>query len=195
MKKIFNSYMQLFGPTIIKWGFCPFLYISFGFLCFYAFMEIPDVKEGFDYSFNNWIPEIGRYSEFIKFHYESSHVAIFAGFISAILGIAIPISLTVISSLDQKYHQGGISKEFLMEPINYYQYFILFINIVFLVVTMFRNTIHSFLATLYTVFFFLTVINFIAYILLIISYLTNAKSHIYSKTEVEINRYLDGKTD
>lgn len=195
LRTILKGYDQLFGRKLMNWGYYPFLVISFYFLLFYAFLEIPDVKEWFNYSFHNWKPEIGLFSDYIKLNYGTTHISIFAAFIAAMLGIAIPISLTVISNLDKKYNQGGISKEFLNEPINKSQYYVLLINIGFLVISMFMNSIYNFFAALYTIFFFLTVINFIAYILLIISYLTNAKSHIYNKCEAELNQYLNGSTN
>jgi hypothetical protein len=192
MEEFLNDYRQLFGEKFTNRVYYSFLGVSIAILFFYAFMAIPDVKEGFNYSFKKWIPEMGLYSDFIKLNFEAKHISIFAAFIAAFLGIAIPISLGVISHLDQKYNQGGISREFLMERINRSQYYTLLINIVFLVVTMYRYTIHSFFAALYTLFFLFTVINFIAYIKLINSYLIDAKSIIYKKSYEATNRYLNG---
>ena len=190
MKWIMNKYLNLFDPFLLKWVMKPIWFILLTYLALKIVFEIPFFKEGTLF----WYNQIFNYTTDNHYWYsyiDKHDIAILASFIAAILGIAIPISLTVISSLDRKYQQGGMIKEFLKEPLNIAQYFALLTNIFIIVCTLFFNSLNPLFSLLYLTYFLLTVMSFIAYIYLIISYLINAKSHVYNKCEKALNRYFD----
>ena len=180
MKWVINMYLKLFDSFILKWVIKPIWYIILTYLVLKIFFEIPFFKEGSLY----WYNSLFNYANGEGFWYsnlDKQDISILASFIAAILGIAVPISLMLISNLDKKYQQGGITREFLKEPLNSFQYFALLSNIIIIVCTLFFNSVDTIFSLVYIIYFLFTVISFIAYIYLIISYLTNAKLHIYNK--------------
>lgn len=190
MKKFYKKYEGLFGTRLTNWAIIPLFAILIFFILFNAILLIPDFK-AWIISVTIGLPHIAKLIDFFQMKIQTENITIFAAFISAMLGIAIPISLTVISNLDQKYKQSGISKEFLSEPINHSQYYLLFLNILFLITFMFSSFLSALLSSMYIVFFLITVINFIAYILLIQNYLTNAKKYIYEKCDEKLTQFLN----
>jgi len=149
LNKPYKTYETIFGAQKMKrYGF-PLLIIFSIYLLINFIMLFPVII-----AFLHGLPHYISYiMDTTLFKIETKHIAIFSGFIAAILGIAIPISLTVISNLDRRYKQSGISKEFLNEPISRSQFYVLFLNIIFLVAAMFSNSINNFISAVYIVFF------------------------------------------
>lgn len=193
MKKLYKKYAGLFGKGLGQWAIIILLAILILFILLNAMLLIPSFK-AWTISISKGSYNVSNLIAFFQMKIEAKNIVIFAAFISAMLGIAIPISLSVISNLDKKYNQSGISKEFLSEPINYSQYYLLFLNILFLITFMFSSSLSALLSSLYIAFFLVTVINFIAYILLIQNYLTDAKQYIYEKCDEKLTKYLNEKS-
>jgi len=118
-------------------------------------------------------------------------IEILASIIAAIFGIALPIVLSVITSLDEKYKQGGISKEFLKEPINTSQYIAFLTNVLIIIAFICYESFNPLFSFVYLVYFSLTIFNFVAYMFLIIDYVTAVKHTIYNKCNHALNQYFN----
>jgi len=190
MENLISAYIKWFDPKIKNWILIPLESLIF----IYLIIKLSFKVIYFNEAFPNWI---NLFLDHVTFDniwlgkIDQNDIAIIASFIAAILGIAIPISLSVISSLDEKYKQGGITREFLKEPINISQYSILLINILIILGTMFLENFNPYFSIIYLLFFLLSLVNFIAYILLIREYLVDAKSYILKKLIRELNHYYN----
>lgn len=190
MEKLIRAYIRWFDRIIKKWFFRPVWFIILFYLLVKLLLEIPYLKISLAPRINEILIDF-HINDLWLANIDQQDVSILAAFITAILGIAIPISLTVISTLDEKYQQGGITRVFLKEPINITQYFVLFTNIIIIILTMFIEYLNPVFSIIYIIYFVLTVFNFIAYIFLIIDYLTNAKLYIYYKSQNDLNQYFN----
>lgn len=189
MKKVMQFYINNFENQWIK----TFRQVIWMVLISYLFLkfifEVPFVKlrlpDWFTIKLNSlslgdyWFSEI-----------DLSAIEILASIIAAIFGIALPIVLSVITSLDEKYKQGGITREFLKEPLNTSQYFAFLTNVLIIIAFICNESFNPFFSFIYLVYFSLTILNFVAYMFLVIDYLTTVKHTIYNKCNHAINQYF-----
>jgi len=128
---------------------------------------------------------------FFTMEINPNYLSISAGFISVLLGIAIPVSLTVITNIDNKYNQTEIIKEFVQERIYEAQYFFLFANVALLAATTFFDIKNMAIYAALLGFFGVSIILFGLFIRLIHKYTAHLADHLRKKYLKEIDAYFE----
>lgn len=111
-----------------------------------------------------------------------------AGIISAIIGLAIPISLNVIQMIQAKYRTPRLTKDFVEEPIYRAQLVLIFLNVGLIVAgTLVESGVVLMLSI---IIFAITIVCFILFIFMINKYASNLEVHLGKKYRKSLKDYF-----
>ncbi len=120
----------------------------------------------------------------------NTYIQITSEIISAILGLAIPISLTVIEMIQSRFETPKLTKSFVSESLYIVQIVLLFVNVALLVSYSFFDIPRTF-AVVSIVVFAITMILFYYFIRLIHQYVTQLEKVMSSKYENKLIKYFE----
>ena len=189
MSKLLNFYIKLFDDWLYDYVIKPIWFFFILSIYIMLITQLPIIKEGLSYYYTYLFPNLGEV-KYLEPLLTEKEIAIISTFLAALLGIAIPISLNIIADLDNKYNQGGISKEFLNEPLNNAQIFFLITNVFVIICALFFFEFNFWLSIFYIFYFFITVISFAAFIKLVQVYSINAKNLFSEKLKRDVKKYF-----
>ncbi len=192
MNRFLTFYIKHFEKWLYNYIIIPIWFFFILYMFFNILTHLPFIKEAVDFWYKFLFPNMSE-SFFWKPLLTNDHIAILSTFLAAILGIAIPISLSIIANLDNKYSQAGIGKEFINEPLNNAQIYFLITNIFIIISALFFVEFSGWITIFYLIYFFITIISFTAFIALVQKYATDATSIFKNKLEHDVKEYFSKK--
>lgn len=137
--------------------------------------------------FTSSVPIIFKLQESIQ-----TYLSITGGIISAIIGLAIPISLNVIQMIQAKYRTSRLTKEFVKEPIYRIQIWAISLNVAVIVMASLFNI--QYLWVVCVVLFTFSFATFLFFIRMILRYVTDLDVHLAEKYQRSMIKFLrDGR--
>jgi len=117
-----------------------------------------------------WVPNASFLSEVV-------------GFQGFLIGVAVPISLQVISWIADRYKDQEIAKLFIREPLYRLQFVLILPHIVFCILARFQNTTNLILLWILFGWFILNLITFYLFVRRVALYITDADQILLRKLE------------
>jgi hypothetical protein len=142
-------------------------------------------------SFNNFYRKL--WNSILSFTPENAleFLSISAGLLGAIVGIAIPISLSIVSENLKVYKDVWISEQFRKEWEYKYQFTIVIPTIIFTLLLTFFNWTHPLLLFISLLLIIFSIFLFYKFLRLMEKYSTQSEEVIFQKTKRQIDEILE----
>jgi hypothetical protein len=117
-----------------------------------------------------------------------TYLSITAEVLSAVLGLAIPLALTVIQIIQTRMKTTKLTRVFISEHVYWMQIILLFLNIAVMALVALTNIPYFWIFCVFV--FFASMVCLVRFILLVHRYVADLETHLAEKFDKDIDRFF-----